>query len=298
MSSANQKLIAVIGATGQQGGGVVEALRANGQFRVRALTRNPEEHPDLADEVVAADLNRPETFAAALHGAYGLFLVTNFAEPGADEFKQASAIIQAAKDAGVQHLIWSTLPNVEAISAGRNRVPHFTNKAKIDDVVRRANFANHTFVIASFYYQNLVGPLAPQKQEDGTLTWTLPIDPTIRGIHVGDPTELGPIVAGAFSHPDEAGNGEYLPIVGDLVSFNDIISTLGQQGHRVAFNQVPAEVFAGFFPGAEEFAAMFKHFEDDTYLGSPMKEEIALANKLAGRTPTSFEKWAREHFQS
>jgi len=298
MSSTNQKLIAVIGATGQQGGGVVEALRAAGQFKVRALTRNPEKHPDLADEVVAADLNRPETLAAALQGAYGLFLVTNFAEQGADEFKQASAIIQAAKVAGVQHLIWSTLPNVEDLSAGKNRVPHFTNKAKIDDVVRQANFAHHTFVVASFYYQNLVGALAPRKQEDGTLTWTLPIDPTVRGIHIGDPTELGAIVAGAFSHPEEAGNGQYLPLVGDLVSFNDIISTLSQQGHKVAVNQVPAEVFAGFFPGAEEFAAMFKHFEEDTYLGAPMKEEIALANKLAGRTPTSFETWAREHFKS
>jgi uncharacterized protein YbjT (DUF2867 family) len=58
-------LIAVIGATGQQGGGVIRALKAGGQFKVRALTRNPGQHRDLADEVIEADLNRPETLAAA-----------------------------------------------------------------------------------------------------------------------------------------------------------------------------------------------------------------------------------------
>src|SRR5688572_32116136 len=116
MSFKHRKLIAVIGATGQQGGGVVHALRAGGQFKVRALSRNPGKHRQLADEVVEADLNRPETLKAAFAGAHGVFLVTNFWEPGTDEIKQATAAIRAAKDAGVKHLIWSTLPNVEAIS--------------------------------------------------------------------------------------------------------------------------------------------------------------------------------------
>src|SRR5437773_11887610 len=94
--SNNKKLIAVFGATGHQGGGVVRALQASGQFKVRALTRNPDKHRDLADEVVEADLNRPETLKAAFEGAHGVFLVTNFAEAGTDEFKQASAAIQPA----------------------------------------------------------------------------------------------------------------------------------------------------------------------------------------------------------
>ena len=78
MSSNAKKLIAVIGATGQQGGAVVRALQASGQFNVRALTRNPGKHRQLADEVVKADLDRPETLEAAFTGAYGVFLVTNF----------------------------------------------------------------------------------------------------------------------------------------------------------------------------------------------------------------------------
>src|SRR5881392_2472561 len=99
-----KKLIAVFGATGQQGGGVVRALQASGEFKVRALTRNPGKHRHLADETVTADLDQPETLEAAFKGAYGLFLVTNFAEKGIDEGQQASAAVRAAKVAGVIHL--------------------------------------------------------------------------------------------------------------------------------------------------------------------------------------------------
>ena len=136
MSPNDRKRIAVVGATGQQGGGVVRALTASGQFTVRALTRNPDKHRELADEVVAADLNRSETLEAAFQGVDGVFLVTNFREAGVGEFKQAMAAIRAAKNAGVKHFIWSTLPNVEAISGGKFDVPHFTGKAKIDQVVK------------------------------------------------------------------------------------------------------------------------------------------------------------------
>src|SRR5258708_30766935 len=159
----NERLIAVIGATGQQGGAVVRALQAGKQFEVRALSRNPDKHHELADKVVKADLKRPGTLRAAFDGAHGVFLVTNFWEEGTDELKQASAAIRAAKDAGVNHFIWSTLPDVEAISGGKFHVPHFTGKAKIDRIVKEAGFANHTFVIAPFYYQKLLGVLSPQK---------------------------------------------------------------------------------------------------------------------------------------
>ncbi len=142
----NEKLIAVVGATGQQGSGVVRALQASGQFKVRALTRNPVKHLDLAEEVIEADLNRPETLEAAFAGAHGVFMVTNFREIGTDELKQATAAVRAAKAAGVQHFVWSTLPNVEAISGGKFDVPHFTGKARIDRLVREAGFPHHTFV--------------------------------------------------------------------------------------------------------------------------------------------------------
>ena len=296
MGTTDKKLIAVVGATGQQGGAVVRALQASNQFKVRALTRNPAKYRSLADEVVEADLNRPETLASAFKGAHGVFLVTSFQEHGTEELMQATAAVRAAKDAGVQHFVWSTLPDVEAISKGKFDVPHFTGKAKLDRIVSEAGFANHTFVIAPFYYQNLVGVLGPQKQPNGSAGWTLPLDPTVRGIHMADITELGGIVAGAFAHPEQAGHGEYLPLVGDFMSFNEIIDTLKQQGHTFSFNQVPKEVFAGFFPGAAEIAEMFAYFQAHTYLGSDSRDQIALANKIAGRQATKFSAWARVNF--
>src|SRR5229473_556233 len=283
----NEKLIAVIGATGQQGGGVVRALQASSQFKVRALTRNPGKHRELAAEVVEADLNRPETLKAAFEGAPGIFLVTNFWEEGTDELKQAIAAVRAAKDAGVKHFIWSTLPNVEAISDGKFHVPHFTGKAKIDPIVKEAGFLHHTFVIAPFYYETLVGALAPQKQADGSLGWALPLNPSVRCIHMGDIRELGDIVAGALAQPDQAGHGEYLPLVGDFLSFNEIVDTLNRQGHKFSFHQVPKDGFAG------EVANTFAYFEAHTYLGSDSSDRIALANRIAGRQPTTFAAWAR-----
>src|ERR1700681_855057 len=296
MGTTDKKLIAVVGATGQQGGAVVRALRAGNQFKVRALTRTTAKHRELADEVVEADLNRPEILKSAFAGAHGVFLVTNFQEHGAEELKQATAAVHAAKDAGVKHFVWSTLPNVEAISKGKFHVPHFTGKAKVDRIVKGAGFANYTFVIAPFYYQNLIGVLGPQKQPNGSIGWTMPLDPAVRSIHMGDITELGGLVAGAFAHPDQAGHGEYLPLVGDFLSFNEIIDRLKQQGHNFSFHQVPQEVFAGFFPGAAEIAEMLAYFQAHTYLGSDSRDQIALANKIAGRQATKFSVWARANF--
>jgi uncharacterized protein YbjT (DUF2867 family) len=294
--SNTQKLIAVVGATGQQGGAVVRALQASGQFKVRALTRNPARHPKLGDEVVLADFSHPETLEAAFAGAHGAFVVTNSWEAGTDEPRQARAAVSAAKDAGVQHFIWSTLPDVEAISRGKINVPHFTSKAKVERIVSEAGFAHHTFVIAPFYYQNLLGVMAPQKQADGTAAWALPLDPERRVIHMGDITELGRIVAGAFAQPELAGHGEHLPLVGDFLSFNEIIATLNRQGNKFSFKQVPREVFAGWFPGAEGIAAMLAYFEAHTYLGSDSRDAIAFANKVAGQQPTTFAAWAKTNF--
>src|SRR6267142_3551153 len=287
MLSNNKKLIAVIGATGQQGGAVLRALQAGGQFQVRALTRNPGKHRELAEEVVEADLNRPDTLQPAFAGAHGVFLVTNSWLEGTDEFTQGAAAVRAAKAAGVKHFIWSTLPDVKAISGGKFDVPHFTNKAKVDRVVTEAGFANYTFAIAPFFYQNLAGAMAPQKQPDGSMGWVLPLDPSVRCIHMGDIRELGTIVAGAFAHPDQAGHGEYLPLVGDFMGFNEIVGTLNRQGHKFSFHQVPKDSFPG------EVANTFAYFEAHTYLGSDSSDRIALANRIAGRQPTTFAAWAR-----
>jgi len=292
-TAGEKQLIAVVGATGQQGGAAVRALQARGTFKVRALSRDPGKHRVLADEIVEANLDQPETLKAAFQGAYGVFLVTNFWNEGTDERKQAIAAVDAAKNAGVKHFMWSTLPNVEVISGGKFKLPHFTDKAKVDSIVTEAGFARHTFVIPPFYYQNLVGALAPKKQANGSLGWALPLDPNVRCIHMGDINELGNIVAGAFTHPDQAGHGEYLPLVGDFLSFNEIIATLNAQGHTFSFTQVPQQVFPTLFPRAAEIAEMFGYFQAHTYLGSDSSDRIALANEIAGSRPSTFAAWAR-----
>ncbi len=118
--------------------------------------------------------------------------------------------------------------------------------------------------------------------------WAVPLDPNVRCLHMGDIQELGNIVAGAFAHPDEAGHGQYLPLVGDFLSFREMVDILNQQGHHFTVKQVPKELFATFFPGAHEIAEMFGYWEAHTYLGSDSSDRIALANKIAGTQPITF----------
>jgi len=113
---------------------------------------------------------------------------------------------------------------------------------------------------------------------------------------MGEIRELGEIVAGAFAQPEQVGHGAYLPLVGDFLSFNEIVDTLNRQDHKFSFQQVPKEVFATLFPGAAEIAEMLSYFQAHTYLGSDMHGQIALANKIAGRQPTKFSTWARANF--
>lgn len=163
----------------------------------------------------------------------------------------------------------------------------------MDAVVTAANFNHHTFVIAPGFYQNFHSNMAPQQLPGGTTGWAMPLDPTRANMQMGDIAELGKIVAGAFAHPEQAGNGRYLPLVGEFSSFNDIITTLNAQGHNYTYNRVPAEVFAKFFPGAAELAEMLAYFNKYAYLGENSDYRIALANKVAGSIPTNLAAWAR-----
>ncbi len=289
MTDKTTQTIAVIGATGSQGGGVLHALQDQGTFKVRALTRNPDKATGLADEVVAADLTRPETLSSAFEGAYGVFANTNsFAAPDTDEIAQGTAAVAAARAAGVEHFIWSTLPNVAEISGGAINVPHFTNKAKVDKVVEDAGFKWFTFVEPPFYYQNLAGPMyAPQPGPDGTPTWSQPMRPDAIGIHMGDITELGNVVAGAFEHRDEVGQGQHLSLAGDLMSWDDIVDTLKGQGHNLAYSEATEDPWG--------IRGMFDYMEAYTYFGPEADSKIALAKHVSTKPFTDFAAWAKTH---
>jgi len=285
-----KKTIVVIGATGSQGKGIVNALVNESSFNVRAITRNPEKYTGKADEAVYADLQDLQSLKDAFKNAYGVFVVTNFWE-GADEIAQGKNAIEAAKVTGVQHFIWSTLPDVEIISEAAFEVPHFTGKAKVDDLVKNAGFKYSTFVQPPFYYQNLVGMMGPQPKQDGTTGWTLPIDPTKKAIHMSDINDLGKVVAGAFLQPEKVGNGSYLSIATELNSFNDIIKAYKANGKEYSFSQVPVEIFSTFFEGAKELAEMFGYFEKHTYMGPGSESRIELAKDIATSKFVPLEEW-------
>ncbi|MBK6905504.1 MAG: NmrA family NAD(P)-binding protein [Saprospirales bacterium] len=192
--------MAVVGATGLQGKGVVNALiKAGSSFKVKAITRNPDKYVGSANEVVQGDLTDLESLTNALKDAHGVFVVTNFWE-GADELAQGKLLLRLQKSKCESLRLVNTAKR-KKISNGQFDVPHFTGKAKVDELLKNAGFANYTFVQPPFYFQNLTGQMGPQTQQDGSNGWTLPIDPSKKVIHMADIIDLGKVVAGAFLNP-------------------------------------------------------------------------------------------------
>jgi uncharacterized protein YbjT (DUF2867 family) len=291
------KIVSVIGGTGVQGGGVVSALLAAGDVAVRVPTRNPDSEAARAlaargVEVVRGDLLEPASLRAAFEGAHGAFVVTNSWDPGVGprEGEVATAAVAAARAAGVEHLVWSTLPDVDAISGGRLRVDHFTVKARVDAAVAAAGFARHTFVEAPFYFQNFQTALAPQPLPGGGRGWAVPVDPSRQVIHAGDARDVGRAVAAAFRAGDRLASGTRLAVCGGVYSWNDFAATLG-----VSVVQVPAEVYDGFYPGAAEMRAMFQYFEAHTYFGPDREAPLAAARALVPEGFTPLADWVRAH---
>lgn len=299
-----EPIISVIGGTGVQGGGVVDALLAASKFRVRVASRNPSSEAAKAltargVEVVKADLLKPSSLETFYDGAHGAFVVTNFWELGQGEREEeiGAGAVKAARSAGVKHLIWSTLPDVEKVSGGRFKVNHFTEKGHVDAVVRSAGFERHTFVEAPFYFQNLQKALAPQPLPDGGRGWAVPMDPAARVIHAGDITELGRAVAAAFDAGDKLANGSYLAVCGGRYSWEDFVMTLNALGRDFRVVRVAPEAYDGLFPGAQEMREMFQYFEEHTYFGPDAEARIAAANALVPRGFTAFPDWARKNMK-
>jgi len=293
--SDTRPIITVIGATGAQGGAVVRALVDGGAFRVRAVTRNPLGYNGPADEVVGAELADIESLREAFTGAVGVFAMSNFAGAELDEFTQGRHAVEAATQAGIRHFIWATQPNVEVISAGEFNVPHFTDKARVDDLVRAAGFEYFTFVIPPFYFENLAGVLAPQPLPGGGNGWVLPIPGGARVVHAASIEDLGGVVAGAFGNPDHVGAGSYLSSAAELMSFQDFADVLGSQGHEIGIVEVPPAVYATFYPGADEMAQMMGYWAAHSYLGPDGEDQIAAARSVSTTSSTMFDAWAAEN---
>jgi uncharacterized protein YbjT (DUF2867 family) len=277
---ADKKIIAVVGATGLQGGGLARAVLADktGGFAVRALTRhvNSDKAKELTKagaEVVAADLDNLDSLKRAFSGAYGAFCLTNFWEHMSPEKEsaQAKALAGAAKDTGVQHAIWSTLEDTRRwvpladnrmpTLMGKYKVPHFDAKGEADGFFRQLGVPT-TFLLTSFYWDNLIFfGMGPKKGQDGTLAITLPMDDKkLPGIAAED---IGRCAYTIFKNREQH-IGNTVGLAAEHLTGTQMAAALTKAlGQEVRYNAVPPEVYRTFgFPGADDAANMFQFKRD------------------------------------
>ena len=271
-----KKIIAVVGATGAQGGGLVRAILADpkGEFAVRAITRDPKSEKGRAlaaagAEVVAANVDDAASLAKAFGGAHGAFCVTFFWDHFSPEkeMAQAAAMAQAAKTAGLKHVVWSTLEDTRRLVPlsdprmptlqDKYKVPHFDAKGEADRLFTEAG-APTTFLLTSFYWDNLIHfGMGPKPGPDGTLLFTLPMgDRKLPGIAAGD---IGRAAYGVFKLGTSA-VGRTIGIAGEHLTGAQMAAGLTRAlGREVRHNAVTPEVFRGFgFPGADDLGNMFQ----------------------------------------
>lgn len=277
---ADKKIIAVVGATGAQGGGLVRAILgdAAGGFAARALTRDvstakAQELAKLGAEVVAANVDDPESLKQAFQGAYGAYCVTFFWEHFSPEkeIANATAMATAAKAAGIQHVIWSTLEDTRKwiplsdtrmpTLMGKYKVPHFDAKGEADKVFTELGVPA-TFLLTSFYWDNFIGfGMGPKKGPDGKLAITIPMgDKKLPGIAAED---IGKCAYGVFKRGREF-IGKTVGIAGEHLTGAQMAAAFSKAlGQEVRYNAVPPEVYRGFgFPGAEDLGNMFQFKRD------------------------------------
>ncbi|HEX8702866.1 MAG TPA: NmrA/HSCARG family protein [Myxococcaceae bacterium] len=276
----SKKIIAVVGSTGSQGGGLVRAILADksGEFSVRALTRKPDsdngkELARLGAEVVAADIDNLDSVRKAFTGAYGAFCITNYWEHMSPdrEIAQARTLAQAARDAGLKHVIWSTLEDTrEKVPLtdnrmptlhGKYKVPHFDTKGSSDRIFTELGVPT-TFLLTAFYWDNLISfGMGPKAGPDGKLAFTLPMaDQPMSGIAAED---IGKCAYGIFKRGAEL-IGKHVGIAGEHLTGEQMAQQLSKAlGKQIAYNYVPPEVYRTFgFPGADDMGNMFQYYRD------------------------------------
>jgi len=273
---AEKKIVAVVGATGAQGGGLVRAILEDpaGGFSARALTRNTRSDRARAlegagAEVVGADLDDPASLVAAFAGAHGAYCVTNFWEHFSPEkeLAQAAALARATREAGVAHVVWSTLEDSRRFVPledgrmptlmGRYKVPHFDAKGEANAFFTDAGVPT-TFFHTSFYWDNLIHfGMGPTRGPDGRLSFVLPMaDRKLPGIAAED---IGRCAYGVFRSGGEF-VGKTIGVAGEHLTGAEMAAALSRAlGEEVVYTYVPPEVYRTLgFPGADDLANMFQ----------------------------------------
>jgi len=306
-----QKIIAVVGATGAQGGGLARAViaQAEGPFAGRVLTRNPgsdraKELAALGTEVVEADLDDADSLKRAFDGAYGAFCVTNFWEHFSPEkeLAQAAHMAEAAKATRLQHVVWSTLEDTRQwipldddrmpTLMGRYKVPHFDAKGEANELFTGRGVPT-TFLLTSFYWDNLIHfGSGPKRGEDGVLDFVLPMgDKKLPGIAAAD---IGACAYGIFTRGDEF-IGKTVGIAGEHLNGAEMAAALTTAlGEPVRHQAVSPDTYRSFgFPGADDLGNMFQFKRDfqEQFVGV---RDLNLTRKLNPKLKT-FEEWLAQN---
>jgi uncharacterized protein YbjT (DUF2867 family) len=276
---ADKKIIAVMGATGSQGSGLIRAILddPSGGFQARAITRdvNSDKAKALAKQgvqVVAADLDDEKSLERAFAGAYGVYCVTFFWAHFSPEKEQAHArnMATAAKAAGVKHVIWSTLEDTRKLVPlsdnrmptlqGKYKCPHFDSKGEADHFFTDAGLPV-TFLLTTFYWDNMyMFGMGPKKGPDGKYAITFPIgDKRMSGIAAED---IGKVAYGIFKKPEYI--GKRIAIAGEHLTGRQMAESLSKAfGKEIHFNEVSPDAYRKFgFPGAEDLGNMFQYYRD------------------------------------
>jgi len=296
--SESKKVITVLGATGAQGGGVVDALLAKGEFKVRGVTRDvkSEKAQSLAQrgvEVVAGNVEEPATIKKALDGAYGVFAMTTALEHLGKEFEIGKSLVDAAKESKVTHFIWSTLANCEKESKGKYKAVAGTQKAQVEEYARKVGFKYHTYVVAPFYFSNFGNFYKPKKNEDGSLSIPIPVLTLESKFSMGDIHDLGLLVAAAFSNPKGWGNGDVIIEIADDLSGKEVFDILSQHlNTEVKLETVSREEFGKAGGVADQIAELHQYFEEYHYY--PKSFDYTSGHKAAGKPLKSFKEWVKE----
>lgn len=294
---ADKKIIAVMGATGAQGGGLVRAILDDpqGGFAARAITRD-ERHDKaralaaLGAEVVAASVDDPASLARALQGAHGAYFVTFFWEHFSPDREMAHArnMAQAAQDAGLKHAIWSTLEDTRRwypegdtrmpTLMGKYKVPHFDAKGESNRFFAEAGVPT-TNLLTSFYWDNLIAfGMGPKPGPDGTLVFTLPMgNAKLSGIAAED---IGRCAYGILKE-GSPWIGKTVGIAGEHLTGAEMAAALTRVlGREVRYHAMPVEAYRKLeFPGAEDLGNMFQFYADYAdYFGAA--RDLAVARKL------------------
>src|SRR5918998_1041507 len=277
-----ERLIVVCGATGKQGGAVARSLLERG-FQVRALTRNPQKPVaqalgDQGAEVVQGDMEARSAMERALEGAYGNFSVQNFWETGYDrEVQQGKTVADAAKAAGVEHFVYSTVGSAHR----QTGIPHFESKWEVEEHVRQIGLP-YTILRPVFFMQNW--EWMREHVLGGTLAQPLDPDKPFQQVAVED---VGAFAAIAFEHPDEW-IGREVDLAGDEPTMPEIAETFGRvSGKKISYYQAPWGQFEKQM--GEEYARQYRWFNDVGY-----EADIAALRQEYPEL-TTFEQYLRSH---